>query len=103
MQRLIQDSDCLPHALYRAEQVRELDRTAIEEHGIPGAELMERAGRAAYRLLRQRWPDARVVTVVCGAGNNGGDGYVVARYAQTEGLDVRSCSSGIGNGCGEMP
>jgi len=89
MQRLIQDSDYLPHALYRAEQVRELDRTAIEEHGIPGAELMERAGHAAYRLLRQRWPDARVVTVVCGAGNNGGDGYVVARYAQTEGLEVR--------------
>lgn len=89
MQRLIQDADCLPHALYRAEQVRALDRTAIEDHRIPGAELMERAGRAAYRLLRQRWPDARVISIVCGIGNNGGDGYVVARYAQTDGLEVR--------------
>jgi len=89
MQRLIRDADRLPHALYRAEQVRELDRTAIEEHGIPGAELMERAGRAAYRLLRQGWPDARVISIVCGIGNNGGDGYVVARHAQTDGLEVR--------------
>lgn len=89
MQRLIQDADRLPHALYRAEQVRALDRTAIEEHGIPGAELMERAGRAAYRLLRQRWPRARDLTLICGAGNNGGDGYVVARHARNEGLAVR--------------
>jgi len=89
MQRLIRDVDRLPNALYRAEQVRELDRTAIEEHGIPGAELMERAGRAAYRLLRQGWPDARVISIVCGIGNNGGDGYVVARHARTDGLEVR--------------
>jgi len=89
MQRLIRDADYLPYALYRAEQVRELDRTAIEEHGIPGAELMERAGRAAYRLLRQGWPDARVISIVCGIGNNGGDGYVVARYARTDGLEVQ--------------
>jgi len=89
MQRLIRDADYLPYALYRAEQVRELDRTAIEEHGIPGAELMERAGRAAYRLLRQDWPDARVISIVCGIGNNGGDGYVVARHARTDGLEVR--------------
>jgi len=89
MQRLIPDADCLPHALYSAEQVRELDRTAIEDQGIPGAVLMERAGRAAYRLLRQRWPDARVISIVCGIGNNGGDGYVVARHARTDGLEVR--------------
>jgi len=89
MQRLIQDSDRLPHALYRAEQVRALDRAAIEDHGIPGAELMERAGRAAYRLLRQRWPDVRVLSILCGIGNNGGDGYVVARHARSEGLAVQ--------------
>lgn len=88
MPRLIRDSDRLPYALYRAEQVRELDRTAIEDQGIPGSELMERAGRAAYDLLRQRWPDARDITLVCGIGNNGGDGYVVARHAKEEGLGV---------------
>lgn len=89
MPRLMPSPDRLPYALYRAEQVRELDRTAIEDHGIPGAELMERAGRAAYGLLRERWPDARDITVLCGIGNNGGDGFVVARYAQMDGLTVR--------------
>lgn len=89
MLRSMPSSDRLPHALYRAAQVRELDRTAIEDYGIPGAELMERAGRVAYRLLRERWPDARRVTVLCGVGNNGGDGFVVARCAQMDGLGVR--------------
>jgi NAD(P)H-hydrate epimerase len=75
--------------MYRAEQVREFDRCAIEEHGIPGAVLMERAGTAAYRMLRKRWPQARDITVLCGVGNNGGDGYVVALLARQEGLVTR--------------
>ncbi len=88
MFRPMPDTDRLPHALYRADQVRALDRAAIEDHGIPGAELMERAGAAAYRLLRGRWPGARRLTVLCGGGNNGGDGYVVARLALADGLSV---------------
>lgn len=83
------ESPRLPHALYRADQVRALDRTAIEVHGIPGLELMERAGAAAYALLRQRWSGHRTVTVLAGSGNNGGDGYVVARLAQADGFTVR--------------
>ncbi len=79
----------LPFELYRAAQVRELDRIAIEERGIPGHTLMSRAGAAAFNLLRQRWPDARRIVVVCGGGNNAGDGYVVARLARQTGLDVR--------------
>jgi NAD(P)H-hydrate epimerase len=83
------DVERLPHALYRAEQVRNLDRCAIEQHGIPGIELMNRAGKAAYRILRERWPDARDLTVLVGVGNNGGDGYVIARLARADGLGVR--------------
>ncbi len=79
----------LPVELYRAAQVRELDRIAIEERGIPGHTLMSRAGAAAFNLLRQQWPDARRIVVVCGGGNNAGDGYVVARLARQTGLDVR--------------
>jgi len=79
----------LPEALFRAEQVRELDRIAIEDHGILGLTLMERAGTAAYRLSRSMWPDAVDITVVCGTGNNGGDGFVVARLALADGLKVR--------------
>src|SRR3569832_300508 len=70
----------LPQALYRARDVRELDRLAIEQ-GTSGYELMTRAGAALLRVLRGRWPRARRRTVVCGAGNNGGDGFVVARLA----------------------
>ncbi len=81
-------SDRLPHALYRAAQVRELDRIAIQEYGIPGATLMERAGAAAFALIRERWPDAEALTVLCGIGNNGGDGYVVARLAREAGMEV---------------
>ena len=88
MTRPMPETDQLPHALYRAEQVRALDRAAIDDYGIPGAELMARAGAAAYRLLRERWPGARHVTVLCGGGNNGGDGYVVARLAAADGLTV---------------
>jgi len=75
--------------LYRAEQVRELDRRAIGDHGIAGYKLMNRAGRAVFRVLRARWPEARHVLVCCGGGNNGGDGYVVARLAREAGLEAR--------------
>ena len=78
----------LPTALYRARDVRELDRLAIEVGGTPGIDLMERAGAAAFRVLRGRWPAARRVSVVAGPGNNGGDGFVVARLARSEGLHV---------------
>ncbi|MEX0386568.1 NAD(P)H-hydrate dehydratase [Spiribacter onubensis] len=81
----------LPDALYTPEQVRALDRRAIEDHGIPGGVLMARAGRATWRLIRQRFPDARRVMVLCGGGNNGGDGYVIARLAADAGLAVDLC------------
>lgn len=78
----------MPHRLYRAAQVRELDRIAIEECGIPSDELMARAGAAAFAELRRRWPRATRLAVFCGSGNNGGDGYVLARLALEAGLAV---------------
>lgn len=82
-------NESLPEDLYRAEQVRELDRIAIEDFGIPGLTLMESAGVASYALLREKWPEVQDVTVVCGTGNNGGDGFVVARLALKDGVGVR--------------
>ena len=79
----------LPTAIYTADQVRTLDRIAIEEMGIAGYTLMCRAGEAAVAALRRRWPAAQSVAVYCGAGNNAGDGYVVARLAGDLGLRVR--------------
>lgn len=81
-------SDRLPSALYTAAQVRELDRQTIERFGIPAPELMQRAGAAAFELLRKRWPDARRVCVLAGTGNNGGDGFVLARLAREAGLEA---------------
>jgi hydroxyethylthiazole kinase-like uncharacterized protein yjeF len=79
----------LPYELYRAEQVREHDRIAIEDFGIPGETLMERAGIAAFDELRRTWPAARRLSIVCGPGNNGGDGFVLARHAAAAGYTVR--------------
>ena len=78
----------LPKTLYIAAQVRELDRIAIEEFSIPGITLMERAGDTAYQLMRIKWPEAKRILVLCGPGNNGGDGYILARLAREENLLV---------------
>lgn len=74
--------------VYSVATVREFDRTAIEDLGIPGYTLMTRAGEAAVAEVREQFPDARCWQIVCGAGNNAGDGYVVARLAAAEGLAV---------------
>lgn len=86
--RTLPDTDELPRALYTAAQVGALDRLTIEQYGIPGATLMERAGAAALAALRATWPDARRLVVLVGVGNNGGDGFVVARLAREQGLDA---------------
>ena len=79
----------LPKAIYTAAQVRGLDRIAIEEFGIPSYALMCRAAEAAVAALRLHWPAAKSLAVYCGAGNNAGDGYVVARLAVDLGLQAR--------------
>ena len=78
----------LPTALYRARELRALDRAVTALFGIPGITLMERAAAAALRHLRHRWPRARRIAVLCGHGNNGGDGFLLARFAAEEGFDV---------------
>lgn len=80
-----------PHrdtALFTSAQARAIDRRAIDELGIPGFELMSRAAAAAFTQLRRRWPEAGRLRIVCGAGNNGGDGYLVGRDALAAGLHV---------------
>ena len=79
----------LPHNIYSAAQVREFDRRAIGDYGIAGFDLMQRAGLAALDYLRGNWPDAQSLSILCGAGNNAGDGYVLAALARQRGLDVR--------------
>lgn len=78
----------LPLNLYQGAQVRELDRIAIEECGIDGKTLMERAGTAAFNVIRGLWPDVKNIIVLAGGGNNGGDGYVIARLLKEAGYSV---------------
>ena len=80
------------HKLYTAEQVRGIDYVAIHDIGIAGYKLMCRAGRAVVNVARESFPDAGRWLIMCGPGNNGGDGYVVARLAVEAGIDVTVCS-----------
>jgi NAD(P)H-hydrate epimerase len=70
-----------------AEQQQATDRWAIEQRGIPGIELMERAGVGLAEVVQASAPEGRVV-VVCGGGNNGGDGLVVSRLLRERGREV---------------
>lgn len=78
----------LPRNLYTTAQTRQLDEIAIDQEGIPGIVLMKRAGKFAFETLLQAWPDVENIIVLCGAGNNAGDGYVVAALAAQRGLQV---------------
>jgi NAD(P)H-hydrate epimerase len=82
----------LPTKLYSAASVARLDQVAINDFGIPGYTLMRRAGQAVLDALLAHYADAKKILVLCGAGNNAGDGYVLARIAQAHGLDVRVVS-----------
>ena len=87
----------LPNNLYTAEQTRELDRVTIEEFEVSGTVLMERAGAVAFDVLKQHWPDVKHLCIVCGTGNNGGDGFVLARIAHEQGYKVEVLIVGDSN------
>ena len=78
-----------PNSVWNTAQLRAIDAFAIGESKISGFELMHRAAAAALSELRRRWPRAGRILVICGSGNNGGDGYVMASLARAAGLDPR--------------
>ena len=78
--------------LYTAAQLRQLDSAAIEVHGIAAYELMTRAGNAVVTAALSAYSGSRRWLVLCGGGNNGGDGYVAARLAAEAGVAVRCCA-----------
>lgn len=79
-----------------AAQCRKIDQIAIEEWGIPGIVLMENAGRGAAEIIASHLRfnttislDTARLAIICGSGNNGGDGYVIARHLANHGANVR--------------
>ena len=85
----------LPHEIYTAEQIRELERIVTEKHTISTATLMSRAGKAALDAIKNQWPQAKRILVVCGSGNNGGDGFELAKQALAN--DYRVVVFHVGN------
>lgn len=75
--------------LYCADAVRSIETVAAERLGLGAEVLMERAAQGAWRTLRERWPQARRIGIACGPGNNGGDGFVLARLARAGGCAVQ--------------
>lgn len=72
------------------ERMAKYDEYAIKTWGIPSSVLMENAGRNTYRLTKERYlTGMRYIVIVCGRGNNGGDGFVVARYAKRDGFQTK--------------
>lgn len=78
----------IPHSIWPAEALRQAEKAAADDLGLTLFELMQRAGEAAFRQARMAYPDSQHWLILCGHGNNGGDGYVVARLAVAEGITV---------------
>src|SRR5579864_8820298 len=74
-----------------AAQMQRIDRLTTEQYGVPSLTLMENAGRGVMEILIERYAplSSQKITVVCGRGNNGGDGFVVARLLRELGLSPR--------------
>lgn len=71
-----------------AKEMHDIDRTAINKYGIAGTLLMERAGLACVEKVNEIYPGRKII-VLCGGGNNGGDGFVIARVLHKQGIDVK--------------
>ena len=69
-------------------EMREIDRLTTEQHRIPSLTLMENAGTAVARFIFRQYPEAKRISVICGKGNNGGDGFVAARKLHEAGKEV---------------
>jgi len=84
---------CIPpfvgQALYQASEIKHIEQTAAASGGYPMYDLMEKAGMTVWQFARIHWPGLSKISVICGKGNNAGDGFVLARLAANEGKDVQ--------------
>ncbi|MBL4711844.1 MAG: NAD(P)H-hydrate dehydratase, partial [Gammaproteobacteria bacterium] len=78
----------LSDKLYSVDSIVQLEQIAIKQFSIPAYELMKRAGEAVFNVIKMHYPERKNILVLCGSGNNAGDGYVVASLAKRAGFDV---------------
>ncbi|CAK5469431.1 hypothetical protein ECO2947_24650 [Escherichia coli] len=94
----------IPHTVWYADDIRRGEREAADALGLTLYELMLRAGEAAFQVCRSAYPDARHWLVLCGHGNNGGDGYVVARLVPKRSVLMSRCwPRKVTNRCRKRP
>lgn len=86
---MTKNRNLLPAPLYTAEQTAALDNEAINRFNLPGIRLMRRAGHAVFNELLVRFPKIKRLTIFCGSGNNGGDGFVIAALAYYKNIKVQ--------------
>jgi NAD(P)H-hydrate epimerase len=79
----------LPTAIFSTEQIRTLERALMQAHHLSEYDLMQQVGEQMWQQIACRWPAVQHITVCCGPGNNGGDGYVIARLAKQQHKNVR--------------
>jgi NAD(P)H-hydrate epimerase len=87
--KLMADRRKLPMKIVTSAEMREIDRVTSEKFGVPSLALMENAGSAVAEFALSAYPSAKSFGVICGKGNNGGDGFVVARKLYEAGKEVR--------------
>ena len=75
-------------ALYQNQAIRQLEKAAFDQEIVSASALMQRAGLGAFHYLQKTWPLAKKITIICGKGNNAGDGFVIAYEAKKLGLSV---------------
>ncbi len=76
-------------AIFQASDIKLIEQNASQSGGYAMYELMEKAGLASWLYLQKHWPETKAITVLCGKGNNAGDGFVLARLAASEGKIVQ--------------
>jgi NAD(P)H-hydrate epimerase len=87
-QREKRNEASLPHSVFSADWLRKAERQAAQETGISLFTLMQRAAKAAFLLAQREFPHTRHWLILCGHGNNGGDGFEMARLAKSAGIRV---------------
>ncbi|QGN36199.1 bifunctional ADP-dependent NAD(P)H-hydrate dehydratase/NAD(P)H-hydrate epimerase [Klebsiella oxytoca] len=85
---MTKNPDSIPHIIWPADALRRAEKDAADTLGLTLFELMRRAGEAAFQIASTQYPASQHWLILCGHGNNGGDGYVVARLAQARGIQV---------------
>lgn len=86
-QHLLAKHNC--HRVYSGQQILANEASAAASKQIPMFQLMQWAGAAAFDQLHLRWPQAKTILILCGKGNNGGDGFIVAHLAHLAGINVK--------------